>query len=78
VNGARGAEREPLDSARGTSATPYGRRVALALPSGEELAGSTLNYSRQSSGVFVYPVENDFGVARVFVTQNGIRNLRFL
>lgn len=57
---------------------PHGRRVALLLPSGERLTGSTLNYSRQSSGVFMYPAENDFGVDRVFVTQSGINNLTFL
>ena len=60
------------------STTPYGRRVALILPSGEQLTGATLNYSRQTSGVFMYPSENDFGVSRVFVTQSGIRNLKFL
>ena len=60
------------------SAAPYGRRVALVLPSGEELFGSTLNYSRNGNGFFIHPSENDFGVARVFVTPGGIRNLRFL
>jgi hypothetical protein len=59
-------------------AAPYGRRVALVLPSGEQLTGSTLNYSRHTSGVFVYPVDSDFGVARVFVTPSGIHHLRLL
>jgi hypothetical protein len=59
-------------------AAPHGRKVAFVLPSGELLTGSTLNYSRHSSGVFVYPVERDFGVSRVFVTHSGIRNLRLL
>lgn len=58
--------------------TPLGRKVALALPSGEQLTGSTLNDSRHTGGVFVYPYDSDFGVARVFVTQNGIHNLRLL
>jgi hypothetical protein len=57
---------------------PYGRKVALLLPNGEELTGSTLNYSRQTSGVFIYPFEGDFGVSRVFVTPHGIRHLRLL
>jgi hypothetical protein len=60
------------------STAPYGRKVALVLPSGEQLIGTTLNYGRQGSGVFMYPLENDFGVARVFVTPNGIHNLRLL
>jgi len=58
--------------------TPYGRRVALMLPSGEELTGSTLNFNRHGSGVFVYPYESDLGVTRVFVTAGGLRNLRLL
>jgi PilZ domain len=62
----------------GGDAAPYGRRVALMLPSGEQLTGSTLNYSRHAGGVFVYPVDTDFGVARVFVTQSGIHQLRLL
>ena len=56
----------------------YGRKVALLLPNGEEITGSTLNYSRHASGVFMYPLESDFGVARVFVTQRGIKSLRLL
>jgi len=31
------------------------------------MAGSTLNYSRHASGIFLYPFDSDFGVARVFV-----------
>lgn len=58
--------------------TPYGRKVSLVLPSGEQLTGSTLNYNRLSSGVFVYPLDSDFGVVRVFVTPGGTRNLRLL
>jgi hypothetical protein len=57
---------------------PHGRKVALVLPSGEELTGSTLNYRRDSSGVFVYPFERDFGVDRIFVTPHGIHQLRLL
>jgi hypothetical protein len=70
-------EAPSAEQVRETTA-PYGRRVALLLPSGEQLTGSTLNYSRQTSGVFMYPSENDFGVARVFVTQSGIQHLKFL
>jgi hypothetical protein len=55
-----------------------GRRVAVRLPSGEELIGSTLNDSRNTSGVFIHPVESAFGVARVFVTPTGIRYVKFL
>jgi hypothetical protein len=60
------------------STGPYGRRVALVLPSGEQMTGSTLNYGRQSNGVFVYPFDSEFGVARVFVTKSGLHNLRLL
>jgi hypothetical protein len=74
--------REPTDTADAdrsrSSATPYGRKVALMLPSGEQITGSTLNYSRHSAGVFVYPFGSDFGVTRVFVTQNGTRNIKLL
>jgi len=67
----------PADRVR-EQPTPYGRRVSLALPGGEQLTGATLNYSRLSSGVFVYPLDADFGVARVFVTPSGTRSLRLL
>ena len=63
--------------ARETSA-PYGRKVALVLPSGEELVGSTLNYTRDGSGFFIHPADDSFGVARVFITQSGIRHVRLL
>ena len=42
------------------------------------MIGSTLNYSRDGSGVFMYPFDRHVGLARVFVTQSGIRNIRFL
>jgi hypothetical protein len=76
--------RDPLPADGGNaeiareSAAPYGRRVALVLPSGKELIGSTLNYSRDGHGFFIHPSDSDFGVARVFVTPSGISNLRFL
>jgi hypothetical protein len=60
------------------STAPYGRKVALVLPSGEELVGATLNYRRDGNGFFIHPSDSDFGVARVFVTQSGIRSVRFL
>ena len=60
------------------SVVPYGRKVVLVLPSGDELTGSTLNYRRDGSGFFIHPAENDFGVARVFVTPSGIRTVKFL
>lgn len=59
------------------SASPYGRRVAMALPGGEELVGSTLDYKRGHS-CFIHPSENDFGVERVFVTPKGVRKVRLL
>jgi hypothetical protein len=59
------------------SPSPYGRKVVLVLPGGEELVGSTLNY-RRGHGCFIHPSENDFGVERVFVTPGGARKLRFL
>jgi hypothetical protein len=76
--------RDPLPADGGSaeiareSGVPYGRKVALALPSGEEIVGSTLNYSRDGTGFFIHPSGSDFGVARVFVTPSGIRKLRFI
>jgi hypothetical protein len=76
--------RDPLPADGGNaeiareSGVPYGRKVALALPSGEEIVGSTLNYSRDGTGFFIHPSDSDFGIARVFVTPSGIRKLRFI
>ena len=55
-----------------------GRRVAMTLPNGKEIIGTTLTYSRDGSGFFVRPLDSDAGATRVFVTQSGIRNIRFL
>jgi hypothetical protein len=55
-----------------------GRRVAMTLPNGKEIIGTTLTYSRDGSGFFVRPLESDAGATRVFITQSGIRNIRFL
>jgi hypothetical protein len=57
---------------------PRGRKVALALPNGSELIGSTLNYTADGSGFFIHPLDSQSGATRVFVTQSGIRNVRFL
>jgi len=59
-------------------AATRGRKVALALSNGKELIGSTLNYSRDGSGFFVHPLDGYSGAVRVFVTQSGIRNVRFI
>jgi len=59
-------------------ATSRGRRVALALPNGKEMIGSTLSYSSDGSGFFVHPIDGFSGAVRVFVTQSGVRNIRFL
>jgi len=55
-----------------------GRRVSMTLPNGTELIGTTLTYSRDGSGFFVRPLDRNAGATRVFVTQSGIRNIRFL
>ncbi len=55
-----------------------GRRVAMTLPNGKEMIGTTLTYSREGSGFFVRPLDRHAGPTRVFVTQSGIRNVRFL
>ena len=55
-----------------------GRRVAMTLPNGKEMIGTTLTYSREGSGFFVRPLDRHAGPTRVFVTQSGIRNIRFL
>ena len=68
-------EHESTD--RGTSTT-RGRRVAMTLPNGREIIGTTLTYTRDGSGFFVRPLDRDAGATRVFVTQSGVRNIRFL
>jgi uncharacterized protein DUF6982/PilZ domain-containing protein len=60
------------------SSTTRGRRVAMTLPNGKEIIGTTLTYSRNGSGFFVRPLDSDAGATRVFVTQSGVRNIRFL
>ncbi len=60
------------------SSTTRGRRVAMTLPNGKEIIGTTLTYSRSGSGFFVRPLDSDAGATRVFVTQSGVRNIRFL
>jgi hypothetical protein len=74
---ARTAARGEVDDAEREGIIALGRKVAMALPNGTELIGSTLGYRRDGSGFFVHP-HADSGPARVFVTQNGIRNIRFL
>jgi len=69
------SEWEALEQA--TSAT-RGRRVAMTLPNGKEMIGTTLTYSREGSGFFVRPLDRQAGPTRVFVTQSGIRSIRFL
>jgi hypothetical protein len=61
---------------KGTSGM-RGRRVAMTLPNGKEIIGTTLTYSRDGSGFFVRPLDSD-AATRVFVTQSGVRNIRFL
>jgi Family of unknown function (DUF6982)/PilZ domain len=69
------SEREATE--RGSAAT-RGRRVAMTLPNGKEIIATTLTYSRDGSGFFVRPLDSDAGATRVFITQSGIRNIRFL
>jgi len=59
-------------------AAVHGRRVALSLPNGEEMIGATLNYKINGSGFFVTPLDGAHGTARVFITQTGVRSVRFL
>lgn len=54
-----------------------GRRVAVTLPDGEVLVGTTLNYRRDGNGFFVHPAASA-NMLRVFVTPWAIRNLVFL
>jgi hypothetical protein len=74
---ARTAFRGEVDDAEREGIIALGRKVAIALPNGTELIGSTLGYRRDGSGFFVHP-HTDSGPARVFVTQSGIRKIRFL
>lgn len=59
------------------SAQNTGRRVAVTLPDGEVLVGTTLNYRRDGNGFFVHPAAST-NMLRVFVTPWAIRNLVFL
>jgi uncharacterized protein DUF6982 len=70
------------DSAMGQAdgkqaAQTLGRRVAVTLPDGEVVVGTTLNYRRDGAGFFVQPASSP-NMLRVFVTQWAIRNLVFL
>lgn len=56
----------------------HGRRVALSLPNGDEMIGATLNYKFNGGGFFVHPLDGGHETARVFVTQSGVRSVRFL
>jgi hypothetical protein len=78
VRDARAAARGDVDAAAQAEAATQGRKVAMALPNGKELIGVTLNYTRDGSGFFVHPLDSYAGAVRVFVTQSGIRNVRFL
>ncbi|HEU4688180.1 MAG TPA: PilZ domain-containing protein [Vicinamibacterales bacterium] len=60
------------------TSTTHGRRIAMTLPDGTEMLGTTLTYSRDGSGFFVRPLDRHASATRVFVTQSGIRNIRFL
>jgi hypothetical protein len=68
-------EWEALES---NAAATRGRKVAMTMPNGKEMIGTTLTYSRDGSGFFVRPLDGQGGATRVFVTQGGIRNIRFL
>jgi len=66
------------ESLEQAASSTRGRRVAMTMPNGKELIGTTLTYSRDGSGFFVRPLDRNAGATRVFVTQSGIRNIRFL
>jgi hypothetical protein len=66
------------DELEKSAAATRGRRVAMTLPNGKEMVGTTLTYSREGSGFFVRPIDRQAGPTRVFVTQSGIRSVRFL
>src|SRR5262245_403014 len=77
--------RDPQTTADGSAegsatkaAVVHGRRVAITLPNGEEMIGTTLNYKLTGSGFFVTALDGAHDTARVFVTESGIRNVRFL
>jgi hypothetical protein len=62
---------------RKPAAPSTGRRVAVTLPDGEVLVGTTLNYRRDGHGFFVHPAANP-NMLRVFVTPWAVRSLVFL
>ena len=70
--------KEDAERVTAESAVVHGRRVSLPLPNGEEMIGATLNYKLNGSGFFVHSLDGRHGMARAFVTQSGIRSVRFL
>jgi hypothetical protein len=74
----RRAARGEADVVATEGASSQGRKVALVLPNGTELIGSTFDYKRNGNGFFVHPIDRDSGAVRVFVTPSGVRNIRFI
>jgi hypothetical protein len=54
-----------------------GRRVEVTFLDGERLTGSTLSYSRDGAGFFVYPVDAHSNNSRTFVVAAAARRVQF-
>jgi hypothetical protein len=57
---------------------PSGRKVEVTFLDGEKMQGSTLGYSAERSGFFLFPSDPKGNNARVFVVSSALRDFRFL
>ena len=55
-----------------------GRKVAVTFRDGEELVGTTVNYSSSAPGFFVQPADPQSNNERIFVVARAIGSLKFL
>ena len=54
-----------------------GRRIDVTFVDGELLSGTTLSYSRDGDGFFVYPADAHSNNSRTFVVRRAVRHVQF-
>jgi hypothetical protein len=54
-----------------------GRRVDVTFADGELLSGTTLSYTRNGAGFFVYPLDAKSNNSRTFVVSSAVRHVQF-
>lgn len=67
-----GAARQGPDNQR-----EAGRRIDITFVDGELLSGTTLSYSRDGDGFFVYPTDTKSNNSRTFVVSSAVRHVQF-